>query len=479
METPTAFISYSWTSPEFEQTILKLAEDLVSQGVKITIDKWHLREGHDSLVFMEKMVNDPEIEKVIIACDQTYASKSKSRKGGVGVETQIISPELYDKQEQDKFVAVVFEKDEDGEAYLPTYYSSRIYIDFSNPENEAVEFERLVRWLYGKPIYKEPELGSPPSYILSDDQKPRMATSVPFKRAMDAIKTNKSYSYAALTDYLEIFIHEIKHFTADTDADPFDDEVIKLIDSFTPHRNELISLVETLAKYSTDDNYIELIHRFLEQLYEFSYRDESTFSSREWDWDVFKFIQHELVLYILAILIKRKKYDAASSLIHDGYLVKLPHQTAELKGIAIFRNHLSSLEGRNKRLEKRRVSLHSDILNERCAGVSISFDELMQADFVLYLACALHADEHYWHAWFPITLLYAQRSSSFELFIRSEKDEHLKNLLTLLKVENIGPLKNFVAKISAGEINEIDFGNFNRVDTERLLNWEKLSQVHT
>lgn len=358
MKTPTAFISYSWSSPEFEQRIIKLAEDLVSQGIKVTLDKWDLREGHDAYPFMEKMVNDTEIEKVIIACDKTYAEKSKSREGGVGVETQIISPELYNKQEQDKFVAVVFEKDNDGEAYLPTYYSSRIYIDFSNPENEAVEFEKLVRWVYGKPIYKSPALGLPPSYILNDDQEQKMATSVTFKRAMDAIKTNKSYSTAAIVDYFETFVAEMSNFAADKEAESFDDEVIKLIAAFIPYRNEFISIIETLAKYSVEDDFIDATHGFLEQLYKLSHRDETTSRYKDWDWDVVKFIQHELLLYILAILIKRKKYDAAASLIHNGYLVKMPHQSATLKEIGIFRTHLNSLEFRNSRLKKGRVSIH-------------------------------------------------------------------------------------------------------------------------
>lgn len=479
MKTPTTFISYSWTSPEFEQKIIKLAEDLVSQGVKVTIDKWDLREGHDSYAFMEKMVNDPEIEKVVIACDKAYAEKSKSRKGGVGVETQIISPELYNKQEQDKFVAVVFEKDHDGNAYLPTYYSSRIYIDFSNPENEAVEFEKLVRWFYGKPIYKSPELGMPPSYILNDDQEQKMATSVTFKRAVDAIRTNKSYSTAAVLDYFENFIAEMSNFAADKEAKPFDDEVIKLIAAFTPYRNELISIFETLAKYSVDDTFVDATHTFLEQLYNLSHRDENTSRYNDWDWDVVKFIQHELLLYIIAILIKRKRYDAAASLINNGYLVKMPHQPAMLKEIGIFRTHLKSLDFRNDRLKKGRVSIHSDLLKERCTGLSVSFNELMQADFVLFLACTLQTNDHYWSAWFPITLLYAERySTGFELFVRSEKEEHLKNLLSLLKIESIGSLNDLVLKVRSGEIRKIDFGGFNRVDIEDLLNWEKLSAAH-
>src|SRR5450631_3686414 len=47
-------------------------------------------EGHDSIAFMEKMVTDPTVEKVIIVSDRVYAEKADGRRGGVGTEAQII-----------------------------------------------------------------------------------------------------------------------------------------------------------------------------------------------------------------------------------------------------------------------------------------------------------------------------------------------------------------------------------------------------
>jgi SEFIR domain len=48
----------------------------------VTIDKWDLKEGHDAIQFMEKMVTDPEIKKVIMVLDRRYAEKADDRKGG-------------------------------------------------------------------------------------------------------------------------------------------------------------------------------------------------------------------------------------------------------------------------------------------------------------------------------------------------------------------------------------------------------------
>ena len=118
---PKAFISYSWTSPAHQEWVLRLATELQESGVDVTFDKWDLKEGHDAHAFMERTVTDPTIEKVIVVCDKIYAEKADGRSGGVGTEAQIITPELYGRKSQDKFVAVIAESDSQGLPCLPTF----------------------------------------------------------------------------------------------------------------------------------------------------------------------------------------------------------------------------------------------------------------------------------------------------------------------------------------------------------------------
>ncbi len=63
---PKAFISYSWSSPQHEQWVISLATELRASGVDAILDKWDLKEGHDAVAFMETMVTDPEVTKVIL-----------------------------------------------------------------------------------------------------------------------------------------------------------------------------------------------------------------------------------------------------------------------------------------------------------------------------------------------------------------------------------------------------------------------------
>lgn len=106
------FVSYSWTDKTHEDWVLTLATELREKGVDVILDKWDLKEGQDSVEFMESMVTNPDINKVLIICDKKYAEKADKRNGGVGTEAQIISPEIYNNASQEKFVVAVTECDE-------------------------------------------------------------------------------------------------------------------------------------------------------------------------------------------------------------------------------------------------------------------------------------------------------------------------------------------------------------------------------
>jgi hypothetical protein len=106
---------------------------------------------------MEKMVTDPDICKVILVCDKKYAEKADGREGRVGTEAQIISPEVYKKQAQDKFVAVIKERDDEGNPYVPVYYRSRIHIDLSEGDCRPRECPTSVA--QDPPLFNRTQIG--------------------------------------------------------------------------------------------------------------------------------------------------------------------------------------------------------------------------------------------------------------------------------------------------------------------------------
>lgn len=148
------FISYSWTPEENKNKTLELAKKLDEAGIEVILDQTHLKFGYDKYVFMEKMVTDTSLDKVLIVCNKDYAEKANNRSGGVGDESMIITPEFYGKIEQTKFIPIVFEKDSQGNAYLPCYLKRIMYVDLSDDINYNKNFYSLLKQ-FREPILKK------------------------------------------------------------------------------------------------------------------------------------------------------------------------------------------------------------------------------------------------------------------------------------------------------------------------------------
>jgi hypothetical protein len=440
---PRLFISYSWSTPEHEQWVLDLATELVNSGIDVVLDKWALREGHDSVAFMEKMVTDATITKVILVCDQAYAMKADNRASGVGTETQIISAEVYARQDQDKFVAVIAEKDETGKPFLPAYYKSRVYVDLSESNRYSENLEKLLRWIFDKPLYIRPELGQPPSFVI-DPETPILGTSALSKRFIEGVRTDKAYSMGAFEEYLLTYSENLERFrVTKSDNEQFDDRVIRSIEDFTPSRNEFIQTLTALSQYADAPAYASRLQRFFESLIPYLSHPPQI---RQWDeneFDNFRFIIHELYLYTLAILLRTEHFKTATYLLSQAYLT--PDNSEYRRGSTLsytaLRESTQSIEVRNRRLELNRLSLRADLLENRAKTSGVLFRHIMQADFVCFLRAELaHSDP--FERWWPETLVYSSRQSRpFDIFIRSASKSYLLQTLPLLGVTDLMTIK--------------------------------------
>lgn len=354
MSSPRLFISYSWSSQDHELWVVDLATRLRESGIDVILDKWELREGHDSVAFMEKMVTDSTILKVAVISDKKYAEKADGRISGVGTETQIISREVYEKQDQSKFVAVLPERDGEGKPFLPTYYKGRIYIDLSSPENYATEFERLVRWVYDKPLHVKPEIGKAPAF-LDDEPAQSLGTSLLFRRCLDALKNGRPFVEGAVDEYLTTFSENLERFriTLQTGEDP-DEQIVASIEEFAPNKNEFVQVILAIAQYAASHDMQKKLHRFFEQLLPYLDRPDQMNSHHSWAFDNFKFIVHELYLYSIAILIRYERFDFADRLLATPYYVSTnPGRGKDATtSFAEFRNYMESFEHRNRKLRR-------------------------------------------------------------------------------------------------------------------------------
>ena len=293
---PKLFVSYSWSSEDHENWVLSLCEALRANGVAVVLDKWDLKEGHDTVAFMEKMVTDEEVKKVALICDRLYAEKADGRSGGVGTETQIITGDIYHKAEQDKFVAVLAERDEHGKPHLPAYYKTRKYIDMSDEDLYGSNYEALLRWIYDEPFFVKPPIGKKPEF-LKNANGPNLGTASRHRTTLAALRQGKQFSGGALIDYFETFSQNLEEFRIVDDGSEFDEQVVKNIELFLPPRNEAVEVFLGMAKYQPTEANWAALHSFFESLIPYLDRPNGEGPYHNWGCDNFRFVIQELFLY--------------------------------------------------------------------------------------------------------------------------------------------------------------------------------------
>jgi hypothetical protein len=481
MEYPKLFISYSWSNDDHINWVINLATELRDSGVDVILDKWDLKEGNCANSFMEKMVSDDKIKKVIIVCDREYANKSDQKKGGVGTETQIISPEVYSKVQQDKFVAVISEKDANGKPYLPIYLKSRIHIDLSDDNIYASNFQQLLRWIYGEPTYPKPPIGKKPSFLKQENQI-NLETEILFRRAVEAIRQSKGSAQGNISEFFSLFCLNLEKFRISNQTSPdviFDDQLIKNIEEFIPYKNQIIELISLIAQYNTP-NTIDLIHRFFENLIPYMQKPENVTLWTDTDFDNFKFIINELFLYTIAIFLRNERFELVGELIHKEYYIeKSDYGTSETESFCIFRTFLNSLKTRNNRLSLRRSSLHADLIKERATASGVEFKELMQADFVLYVNSLINRVQHgheILHNWYPETLVYLgwnNNGSKFEIFTRGKSKKYFNKIKCILNINSKDELSPLIKTLEEDKLKEPGW-DYRSISSKNLLNYELL-----
>ena len=440
---PKIFISYSWIVSE---RVLELAERFVANGVDVILDKWDLKEGQDKYAFMEKCVVDPEIDKVLLICDKSYCDKANLRAGGVGDETVIISPEIYNQVNQEKFLPIIFEVDEYNKPYIPAYIKSRIYFDLSTEDDQyEVEYEKLLRNIYNKPLYKKPALGKKPDWLETE--------TVDLSPIRDLIRQTRGYTGGNKTkaDFLlrkavASFITALLGYASPR----IDSEtLLKKIEEMKPLRDLYVDFID--AVIYCDLPLVDTITSFFEQTYNDTHdaniNELSSCSAS--DFELYDFFIWETFIATAAVLFHYEKYaELRGVLLHTYFLRDSYFDESRIKehDYCVFRKYLRTIEGKCKADcdEPNLHSLAGRMLIRREKKPLLTSQSLSRADVLLY---QLHnviglstSDTEYW---FPFSYCYFKGGESMWIKLKSKK--YCQKVLPLFGVSTIEELKKRLA----------------------------------
>lgn len=476
VKNPKVFVSYSWSSAEHQKFVIELSEKLTIDGVIVIIDKWDLKEGQDKYVFMEKMVNDQSVDKVLIISDKSYKEKADTKTGGVGTESQIISSEIYEKVEQTKFIPIVTEFNQDGEPFLPTFLKNRIYVNFSDNSAFYDEYDKLLRNIYNQPIFIKPALGIAPAHLFSEKQT-IVITQQKFNLLKDAITKEKIISKAFCSDYFEDFIVGIENYRLpEKDSEKaLDDQLLDNLKNLKFYRDQLFEVYKLLITSTNDFSYYEMLFDFFEKLLRLNFAPNNINSYSEWWFDNYRFFNTENFLFFISILIKYKKYDEVIFFTKEKYYISDGYYRGNYD-FTSFNSYIRSLDvHRKSRLNSNRISITADLVKERHNSTIISFEEIMQSDFILALMSIFDNNSRS-NYWFPRTLVFKGWHSNiaFPIFVKAETKRYFEVIGKLFQVNDRYEL---IAKYKkADEVYDLKNWRFDysSIPFETFMNLEKL-----
>jgi hypothetical protein len=471
MTEPKLFISYNHSSFEFEEFVLRLATELRENGVDVVLDKWSLVKFEDTESFTKDNISDPDVKKIVIISDKLYTKKADNFSEN---DSQIITKELYESQNQEKFALIITEKNKKGKPFVPAFYSSKVFIDLSEPDFYAENFDRLIRWIFDKPLYIKPIIGEKPKW-LEYDNGISLGTYSTYKKALEAVKNHRSTAEGRIDDYLSLFAENLERFRITNAEGEMDEAVYQNIELFKPFRDEFVQLLTAIASYQPYKDYVIRLHRFIEQMISYTKPAEHITEHRQYDLDNFMFIAHEIFLYTLAVLLKFERFDQAAFLLQEKFFVagKSRFGQDEMIGFDKIHQHIDSLENLSQRLETGQIAPRADLLKKRSSGSGLDFRYLMQADFTAFIKAEL-VYYPYYSQWYPETLTFLDNfHGAFEIYARAKSKEYFDKLKPFLGIEFPADLSKLIYAYEE-ENRQLPRG-LKRQTSTRLLGYKNLA----
>ncbi|MEZ4839360.1 toll/interleukin-1 receptor domain-containing protein [Flavobacterium sp.] len=440
------FISYSWGTKEHQEWVVNLGKRLMNDTIDVVLDKWSLKEGNDIFHFMESMVKADDIYRVLVICDKNYKSKSDNRDGGVGTETQIITPEIYSNQKQDKFIPLVRERDEEESPYLPIYLSSRKYIDFSKEEYFEDSYEELLRNILDAPSIPKPKLGDKVPLYITESAVNNTQTNSIVRTLENQLNKNPEKLNSYVEHFLESFLESMWEFEIKGGSvvnDKYGEDLIENIKSFKVLREDFISFLLIIVKPEYDLD-VDILINFFEKknLYSRPRGGASSWSPN--NYENFSIFFQEFFIYTIAICLKRKNYELIGELLYSKYyhnnLYIGKRESKRFTELYSFKTNLENYI--QVKFNMLTGFGHLVITN---LSDKVTKNEVILADLIChYIGDLYKTINDYKDSWFPSTYVYRGDYYDFEIFDKLSSKRHFEKVKPIFNVETIEEFKELI-----------------------------------
>ena len=417
----------------------------MDDGVYVVIDIWDLHAGQDKNVYMEQMISDSSVDKVLLICNKDYANKANARQGGVGIESTIISEEIYSKVDQTKFIPIVFEKDENGNAYKPVFVKSRIHYDLSDENVYEKDYGELLRDLYQKPKSQRPALGKMPEY-LNEDNPANLPTAHKVTALRKSIIKDDSNVKFLIDDYLDAFIKALNDYKVDyhnVNNDNFISLVESNIVSMQPLKHDFVDFVNSIAKSKecTGRLFVDFFENWL-QFYENEGISYLRITAQQVQQMTISAFQLRCVFVFCSSYAGNARYDVLHEVVTSTlYVEKRDYRVDSIMPyrFMVFQKYNYTLDRyKNERYNLRRVSVTADLVSQFTQKLNMQF--LVQTDILLYYLSLIYPSNSMLEGiWYPTIGCYNRK---VEILPRLISKRYFDQVKVLFGVNNVTQFKD-------------------------------------
>ena len=445
IEHPKVFVSYAWVDDENVNRVKDFVNRLRKDGIDTVFDQADLKPGQSMTHYMESCVRDSTVTNVLMLLTPEYKEKADMKKGGVGTETQIISQKVYSDVDNTKFVPVIFDtRGASIQDCLPIYLKSRFSINLSDPSIYEDEYMKLVRILFGAPTVNLQPIGSKPEWVDNPEVVDYDQNMIALLRQYKE-RHNEKDTLIKACDIAAMLIDLLRNlsFEHPFDLGSFSSEYSKT----RTVRNTFLQMVYELL---SNDSLLEFLLIFFDKFTAFADslgQDQST----HYKAILMKMFKHELVISVIALLFKKRRFDAIHGLLSTSYV-----SYAARCGVSFHEYFYSCSrvdvyqfsEGLNSALSsnpnRRLLCGLADYWVHNTYGPMIGAEDFANADVLTAnLCCSLGIK------WFPLSYIYAPEFSNWicDLAISLTSKTLSSRLLPLFGVRNLEELKPQIMKI--------------------------------
>lgn len=271
-----------------------------------------------------------------------------------------------------------------------------------------------------------------------------------YSMARDAIINEKPHCDEAVGQLFQALLQMLDASSIEgPDDQPLDERVLSVLEVMKPLRDHYLRFVELAITSERSSAIHEANREFLGRLLSYKHAPRDVIHFNHLWCDHYRFAIRELFIGVIALLIANREFEQANKYLNAEYRFETD-RGPQRANFLMFDAYIKSLdEFRNRRLRLNRLSVGADLLKERADLNFLSFDEMMQADFVLCVRGLLHHPAALTR-WFPRTLVYAERyeRAGFDLFISAQSKREFPNIKALLQVSDKNELVQRFEQVS-------------------------------